>query len=111
VRLQFLAVDVFSAAGLQRAVGGTPGSLIRGKAPTIAFTISSLLRSRAQFGNWGTRVPGTLRAGEVRPLGFVAPPGYCSGASLGEGKNKNDRGPFDPCRTAAIKRQDNVSLC
>jgi hypothetical protein len=46
VRLQFLAVDVFSAAELQRAVGGTPGSLIRGKAPTIAFTILSLLRSR-----------------------------------------------------------------
>ena len=81
--LQFLAVELFSAAGLQRAVGGIPGSLIYGKAPTIAFIISSLLRSCGQFGNWGTWVPGRLRAGEVRPLGFVAPLGSDAGGRRG----------------------------
>jgi hypothetical protein len=41
-------------------------------------------------------VPGTLRAGEVRPLGFVVPPGYCSGASRGRGRT--------PCRAIGFMR-------
>jgi hypothetical protein len=75
---------------------GLPGSLILSKASTIAFTTLSLLRSRGQFGNWGTRVPGTLRAGEVRPPEFVAPPGCCTGASRSKGRT--------PCRAIGFVR-------
>jgi hypothetical protein len=62
---------------------GLPGSLILGKASTIAFTTLSLLRSHGQFGNWGTRVPGTLCVGEVRLPEFVAPPGRCTCRAIG----------------------------
>jgi hypothetical protein len=45
-----------------------------GKKHLRSSAFISRLCSRGQFGSWGTGVPGTLRVGEVRPLGFVAPP-------------------------------------